>query len=43
MARMRSRSRFVNTVIAGIRVAAQGGAGRAVLESIAATAMDALA
>ncbi|MFB9706619.1 TetR/AcrR family transcriptional regulator [Streptosporangium sandarakinum] len=35
-------ARFVNTVIAGIRVAAQGGAGPAVLESIAATAMDAL-
>jgi AcrR family transcriptional regulator len=33
---------YVNTVIAGIRVAAQGGADRAALEAIAATAMDAL-
>jgi TetR/AcrR family transcriptional regulator, transcriptional repressor for nem operon len=35
-------ARFVNAVIAGIRVAAQGGADRHVLESIAVTAMDAL-
>jgi hypothetical protein len=33
---------YINTVIAGIRVAAQGGADRAALEAIAATAMDAL-
>ncbi|MGV9771018.1 TetR/AcrR family transcriptional regulator [Streptosporangium sp. NPDC003464] len=37
-----SLSRFLNAVIAGIRVAAQGGADRAVLEAIAATAIDAL-
>lgn len=36
-------ARFVNAVIAGIRVAAQGGADAATLEAIAATAMDALA
>ncbi|WP_326824562.1 TetR/AcrR family transcriptional regulator [Streptosporangium sp. NBC_01639] len=35
-------ARFVNTVIAGIRVAAQGGADRAALESVAETALDAL-
>jgi TetR/AcrR family transcriptional regulator, transcriptional repressor for nem operon len=35
-------SRYINTVIAGIRVAAQGGADRAALEATAATAMDAL-
>ncbi|TMR34823.1 TetR/AcrR family transcriptional regulator [Nonomuraea zeae] len=34
---------FVNAVIAGIRVAAQGGAGDATIAAIAATAMDALA
>ncbi|MET8340081.1 TetR/AcrR family transcriptional regulator [Streptosporangium canum] len=37
-----SLARFLNAVIAGIRVAAQGGADRAVLEGIAATAVDAL-
>ncbi|MFG1707632.1 TetR/AcrR family transcriptional regulator [Nonomuraea sp. M3C6] len=37
-----SLARFVNAVIAGLRVAAQGGADRAALESIATTAMDAL-
>ncbi|WP_433411155.1 TetR/AcrR family transcriptional regulator [Microtetraspora malaysiensis] len=36
-------ARFVNAVIAGIRVAAQGGADDATIEAIAATAMDALA
>ncbi|MER5327073.1 TetR/AcrR family transcriptional regulator [Streptosporangium roseum] len=35
-------ARFLNAVIAGIRVSAQGGADRAVLEAIAATAVDAL-
>ncbi|MFH8369417.1 TetR/AcrR family transcriptional regulator [Streptomyces sp. NPDC018031] len=35
-------ARFVNAVIGGMRVAAQGGADRAALESIAATAVDAL-
>ncbi|MEV4095687.1 TetR/AcrR family transcriptional regulator [Streptosporangium saharense] len=35
-------ARFVNAVIAGIRVAAQGGADDATIASIAATAMDAL-
>ncbi|MFI7111489.1 TetR/AcrR family transcriptional regulator [Nonomuraea sp. NPDC050227] len=35
-------ARFVNAVIAGIRVAAQGGADDATIEAIAATAMDAL-
>ncbi|MEV1173464.1 TetR/AcrR family transcriptional regulator [Nonomuraea sp. NPDC049784] len=35
-------ARFVNAVIAGIRVAAQGGADRLALESIAETAMGAL-
>lgn len=35
-------ARFLNSVIGGIRVAAQGGADRAALESIAATAFDAL-
>ncbi|WP_329082706.1 TetR/AcrR family transcriptional regulator [Streptosporangium sp. NBC_01469] len=33
---------FLNAVIAGIRVAAQGGADRTVLEAIAATAVDTL-
>jgi AcrR family transcriptional regulator len=37
-----SLARFLNAVIAGIRVAAQGGADRTVLEAIAATAVDAL-
>ncbi|OUC94563.1 TetR/AcrR family transcriptional regulator [Streptosporangium minutum] len=37
-----SLARFLNAVIAGIRVAAQGGADRAALEGIAATAVDAL-
>jgi AcrR family transcriptional regulator len=36
-------ARFVNAVIAGIRVTARGGGDRVVLESIAATALDALA
>jgi TetR/AcrR family transcriptional regulator, transcriptional repressor for nem operon len=36
-------ARFVNAVIAGIRVAAQGGADDVTIEAIAATAMDALA
>ncbi|MGV9327339.1 TetR/AcrR family transcriptional regulator [Streptosporangium sandarakinum] len=36
-------ARFVNAVIAGIRVAAQGGADDATIEAIAAAAMDALA
>ncbi|MGP3919271.1 TetR/AcrR family transcriptional regulator [Nonomuraea sp. 10N515B] len=36
-------ARFVNAVIAGIRVTAQGGADDATIEAIAATAMDALA
>ncbi|MER7210407.1 helix-turn-helix domain-containing protein [Streptosporangium sp. NPDC000239] len=36
-------ARFVNAVIAGIRVAAQGGADDATVAAIAATAMDALA
>lgn len=35
-------ARYVNAVIGGMRVAGQGGAGRADLESIAATALDAL-
>ncbi|GII95885.1 TetR/AcrR family transcriptional regulator [Sinosporangium siamense] len=35
-------ARYVNSVIAGIRVAARGGAGRADLEAVAETAMDAL-
>ncbi|WP_433182650.1 TetR family transcriptional regulator C-terminal domain-containing protein [Actinoallomurus sp. CA-150999] len=35
-------ARFVNAVIAGIRVAARGGADRTALTAIAATAMDAL-
>lgn len=35
-------ARFVNAVIAGIRVAAQGGADDAAIAAIAATAMDAL-
>ncbi|QHC23680.1 TetR/AcrR family transcriptional regulator [Streptomyces sp. GS7] len=35
-------ARFVNAVIGGMRISAQGGADRAVLESIAATAVDAL-
>ncbi|GAA4227734.1 AcrR family transcriptional regulator [Streptosporangium album] len=35
-------ARFANAVIAGIRVAAQGGADRAALESIAGTALDTL-
>jgi TetR/AcrR family transcriptional repressor of nem operon len=33
---------YINTVIAGIRVAAQGGTDRAALEAITATAIDAL-
>ncbi|MCT2593443.1 TetR/AcrR family transcriptional regulator [Streptomyces sp. N2-109] len=37
-----SLARFVNAVIGGMRVSGQGGADRATLESIAATAMDAL-
>ncbi|HEY3503985.1 MAG TPA: TetR/AcrR family transcriptional regulator [Actinocatenispora sp.] len=37
-----SLARFVNTVIAGMRVAAQGGADRTALSEIAATALDAL-
>ncbi|SFA82467.1 transcriptional regulator, TetR family [Amycolatopsis marina] len=37
-----SLARFVNSVIAGIRVAGQGGADRPALTAIAATAMDAL-
>ncbi|GAA2297402.1 TetR/AcrR family transcriptional regulator [Nonomuraea roseoviolacea subsp. roseoviolacea] len=37
-----SLARYLNAVTAGIRVAAQGGADRATLESIAATALDAL-
>lgn len=35
-------ARFINATIGGMRVSAQAGAGRAVLESIADTAMDAL-
>jgi hypothetical protein len=35
-------ARYLNAVIGGMRVAGQGGADRAVLESIAATALDAL-
>ncbi|MGH4035816.1 TetR/AcrR family transcriptional regulator [Actinomycetota bacterium Odt1-20B] len=35
-------ARFLNAVIGGMRVSGQGGADRATLESIAATAMDAL-
>jgi TetR/AcrR family transcriptional repressor of nem operon len=35
-------ARFLNAVIGGMRVSAQGGADRATLESIAATAVDAL-
>ncbi|MFJ2829811.1 TetR/AcrR family transcriptional regulator [Streptomyces sp. NPDC087263] len=35
-------ARFINALIGGLRVSAQGGADRAVLESIAATALDAL-
>ncbi|MFE7559306.1 TetR/AcrR family transcriptional regulator [Kitasatospora sp. NPDC057500] len=35
-------ARFVNAVIAGMRVAAMGGADRAAVEAVAATAMDAL-
>ncbi|MDA0563418.1 TetR/AcrR family transcriptional regulator [Streptomonospora sp. S1-112] len=35
-------AQFLNAVIAGMRVAGQGGADRATLESIAATALDAL-
>ncbi|MFI0466419.1 TetR/AcrR family transcriptional regulator [Saccharopolyspora sp. 5N102] len=38
-----SLARFVNAVIGGMRIAGQAGADRAVLESIAETAMDALA
>ncbi|MGA4847374.1 TetR/AcrR family transcriptional regulator [Streptomyces sp. G5(2025)] len=37
-----SLARYVNAVIGGIRVAAQGGADRAALEDIAETALDAL-
>jgi len=36
-------ARFLNAVIGGMRVSAQGGADRAALESIAAAALDALA
>lgn len=35
-------ARYLNAVIAGIRVSAKGGAGRADLEAIAATALDTL-
>ncbi|MFF2950499.1 TetR/AcrR family transcriptional regulator [Kitasatospora sp. NPDC057965] len=35
-------ARFVNAMIAGMRVAAKGGADRAAVEAVAATAMDAL-
>jgi TetR/AcrR family transcriptional regulator, transcriptional repressor for nem operon len=35
-------ARYLNAVIGGMRVAGQGGAGRAALESIAGTALDAL-
>jgi TetR/AcrR family transcriptional repressor of nem operon len=35
-------ARYLNTVIGGMRVAGQGGADRAALESIAATTLDAL-
>ncbi|WP_405804256.1 TetR/AcrR family transcriptional regulator [Streptomyces sp. NBC_01187] len=35
-------ARFVNAVIGGMRISGQGGAGRAALEAIAATALDAL-
>ncbi|MEV0083164.1 TetR/AcrR family transcriptional regulator [Saccharopolyspora sp. NPDC050642] len=38
-----SLARFLNAVIGGMRIAGQAGADRAVLESIAETAMDALA
>ncbi|SDX29253.1 transcriptional regulator, TetR family [Saccharopolyspora shandongensis] len=38
-----SLARFINAVIGGMRIAGQAGADRAVLESIAETAMDALA
>ncbi|MFV0128188.1 TetR/AcrR family transcriptional regulator [Streptomyces sp. HMX112] len=37
-----SLARFVNAVIGGMRVSAQGGADRAALEAVATTAMDAL-
>ncbi|MEE1756138.1 TetR/AcrR family transcriptional regulator [Streptomyces sp. SP18CS02] len=37
-----SLARFLNAVIGGMRVSAQGGADRAALEAIAATAMEAL-
>jgi AcrR family transcriptional regulator len=37
-----SLAHFINAVIGGIRVSGQGGADRATLESIAATALDAL-
>ncbi|MCP2168410.1 transcriptional regulator, TetR family [Goodfellowiella coeruleoviolacea] len=37
-----SLARFLNAVIGGMRVSAQGGADRATLEAIAATAVDAL-
>ncbi|CAM5616075.1 TetR/AcrR family transcriptional regulator OS=Streptomyces alboniger OX=132473 GN=CP975_01015 PE=4 SV=1 [Streptomyces alboniger] len=36
-------ARYLNAVIGGMRVSAQGGADRAALEAIAATALDALA
>lgn len=36
-------ARYINVVIGGMRIAGQGGADRAALESIADTAMDALA
>jgi AcrR family transcriptional regulator len=35
-------ARFLNATVAGLRVSSQGGAGRAELEAIAETAMDAL-
>ncbi|MFD4996359.1 TetR/AcrR family transcriptional regulator [Streptomyces buecherae] len=38
-----SLARFINAVIGGMRVSAQGGADRAVLESVADTALTALA
>ncbi|MFF0746249.1 TetR/AcrR family transcriptional regulator [Streptomyces sp. NPDC004111] len=37
-----SLARFLNAVIGGMRVSAQGGADRATLEAVAATALDAL-
>ncbi|TVT31356.1 TetR family transcriptional regulator, partial [Amycolatopsis rhizosphaerae] len=35
-------ARFLNAIVGGIRVSAQGGADRPALEAIAATGMDAL-